>query len=213
MRALAIAAVLLAGCLRQTEFRCELDTDCGAAGRCAQSHCSVVDPACAGTGLRFDSSAGSLANTCVPGDDPLGDAGVDAPPGDGPPDVGCPSDYAELAGGNPGHVYKVSGNDDFDGSQETCAATAPGRAYLAIPDDADELAALATLVAPKLWVGIRLAGGNFVNVLGAPQAFLPFDPDPPNTNGGRTCVEATSATAITTERCNTKLPAICECEP
>jgi hypothetical protein len=218
----ALGAALAAGCLRQTEFRCDTNSDCGAAGQCeAIGFCSFADSSCAGSLQRFGDSAGGLANTCVPGEGGSGsDAGViiDAPEAivDAPPVGGCPSGYLPLTGGTAGHRYKLIPGANWQASQSACAVTAPASAYLAIPDDAAELLAVATLNgAGTFWVGISdLATENtFLNVKNVPQIFLPWAPgEPDDTQGGQDCVSGLSGTQIATQKCNTSFPAVCECE-
>ncbi|MBS1121169.1 MAG: macrophage mannose receptor 1-like [Deltaproteobacteria bacterium] len=213
-----------AGCLRQTEFRCDTNADCGAAGQCeAIGFCSVADSSCAGSMQRFgDSAGGGLANSCVPGGGGGPDASVeiDAPmalvDASDVPVGNCPSGYLQLTGGAAGHRYKLLPAGNWDASQAACLATAPAAAYLAIPDDAAELQAFATFNgAGNFWVGISDAAVEniFVNVKNLPQIFLPWAPgEPDDTQGGQDCVAGISATEIETDKCNTAFPAVCECE-
>jgi len=91
-------------------------------------------------------------------------------------------------------------------------------AYLAIPDDAAELAALDMLAgsASSYWVGIDdlTTEGTFLTVKNVPATFLPWDPPAPDDAGpGEDCVEAITAIAkLDDQRCTTQLPAICECD-
>lgn len=217
-----VVASALAGCLRSTQFRCDVDTDCtgGTGGRCEpEGFCSFFDSSCSGTQQRFADSAGSLSNTCV-GGDPGVDGGVDAPdaPGDGPPASGCPAGYAAVTGADPNHRYMlIATPTDWPAAANSCVASAPGRAYLVIPDDAAELAALrAQLIAAPYWVGIsdRTTENTFLNTKSMPQAFLPWAAGEPDDGmGGQDCVAALNATEIATQKCNDTFPAICECEP
>lgn len=67
-----LAALALAGCLRDGAFRCDGDADCvrGALdGTCEPvGYCSFVDPACA-TGRRYADLSGPFSNECVTGGD------------------------------------------------------------------------------------------------------------------------------------------------
>ncbi|HEU0034832.1 MAG TPA: lectin-like protein [Kofleriaceae bacterium] len=220
--AVTIAFTASGGCLRQTEFHCSNNADCGASGTCEpQGYCSFFDSSCAGSQQRFADSAGPFANACVGGN-----TGSDGGPDDGPdldaPDgtpPGCPPDYMALPGVNNGHVYRVAANSqNWSGQHNSCVASAPGHAYLAIPDDAAELMALSTAInVPVFWVGIIDAQteGTFLNSKGMPQLFLPWVTGAPDDAGpGEDCVSATSATqTINDERCNTQYRAVCECEP
>jgi hypothetical protein len=223
MRAIAIylglTVAATAGCLRNTEFRCAADSDCGAGGMCELAgYCSVIDGNCVGTGRAYSDSAGQgLANTCVPstapnpgpdaGADPAIDAAIDAPPA-----VGCPSDYAEVAGS--AHRYKALGNISSDRAVAECKRNSLD-AYLAIPDDATELALLATVVNPGFWIGLddRTTEDLFVTQKGVPATFLPWrQGQPDNSRGGEDCVTGT-ATELEDERCGDSHAAVCECEP
>ena len=219
MRALAtlfvFLAVLTAGCLRTTEFRCATSAECGAGGVCEPiGFCSVPDPQCAGTGRSYSDSAGQgLSNTCVPAGapGPGNDAGVDAPD-DAMPVNKCPSGYAAIAGS--AHLYKVLSGVSWDEAKMQCDLTSKS-AYLAVPDDATELAALATAATPPFWVGIddKVTTGTFVTQKAAPASFLPWGPGQPNLGPQNDCVAAISATQLATEKCGTKHAAVCECEP
>lgn len=224
MRALWLIVIAASGpaCLRQTEFRCATSADCGT-GRCEQpqGYCSFADGAC--NGFRFGEAAGPYANQCVAGTGV--DAGVDGSVDaavDGPP-AGCPGTYASLGGS--AHRYRlVTAIGDWDTQRTSCTATSSS-AYLTIPDDTAELQALSTLSGVSLfWVGISdLATENtFLTVKGSPAMFdggsvLPWTlggGEPDNGPPAENCVATVSATSrFNTERCNTKLAAICECDP
>lgn len=220
MRAIAMGvfvAAATAGCLRSTSFRCERDSDCGAAGTCEPiGYCSVANAECVGTGRAYSDSAGqSLANSCVPGDNPgpAPDAAIDAPI-DGP-NVGCPSGYAEIAGS--AHRYKPLTNVSWDDARTACRLTSAS-AYLAVPDDATELTNLASAATAPFWIGLddKAAEGMFVTQKGVPATFKPWQAggvEPDNGPPDEDCVEAISATEIATNRCGNKHAAICECEP
>ncbi len=206
-----IVIAVATGCLRQTQFHCESDDNCGAGGRCqAAGFCSFFDASCGTTQQRFDDSAGSLANTCVDGSGGV-DAGVDSAV-DAPNTSGnCQGNYVTLSGGNPNHKYELVAADNWSNETTACTATAP-TAYLAIPDDAGELAAIAGLTTATFWVGIDdlAQPGTFVNVKGQPQMFLPWGPGEPH--NGKDCVAGTSTTKIASEQCVASFVAVCECE-
>ena len=168
-----LLVVALAGCLRDTQFHCDNDASCGPGGRCETDVgglCSNADGSCT-SGRRFGDSAGDLANTCVGAVGPGTDAGTDGPPGPGQ----CPSDYASMPGGNPGHVYKAEGSGNWQGANGQCMVETLGRGYLAIPDDGDELGAIANLADDTpYWVGIsdQQQQGTFTNTKNQPQTFL-----------------------------------------
>ncbi|MEO8700038.1 MAG: C-type lectin domain-containing protein [Kofleriaceae bacterium] len=207
MRALLVVVVLASGCLRSTQFTCELDGDCGS-GRCeTNGFCSFADASCA-SGNRFGELSGSLANTCV--DEVPADAGLDAPP-DAP---ACPADYQAIAGAP--NLYRLTATAaSWQNRRDNC--TDEGT-YLAIPNDLAELTALVTLAAPAtpIWVGVsdEATENTFVTVLGAPQTFLPFAPGEPNDQpGAADCLRATSAFQFADDRCSAAYRAICECGP
>jgi hypothetical protein len=195
--ALGLAAAAATGCLRDTEFRCMQDADCEAMGHCeAVGFCSVVDARCA-TGRRFSESAGQgLASTCVTTG--AGNAGR------------CPMDH--VAVGRSGHRYKRLGAVTWDQARAMCEQ-ASAATYLLIPDDATELADLATIASPPFWIGLDdlAVPGAFMTVKNVPATFTPWASGEPRS--GRDCVRANSATTIATDVCSTPRAAICECEP
>lgn len=196
---IALVAAGAAGCLRDTEFTCTQDADCDAGGRCEQvGFCSVADARCA-TGRRFSPSAGQgLASTCV---------------ASGAMSLGrCPSDH--VAVGSSGHRYKRLGAVSWDQALAMCEQASPA-AYLLIPDDAAELADLATIASPPFWIGVDdlAARGMFMTVKDVRAGFLPWAAGEPSTRSGADCVRASSATQIATDLCSIKRAAICECEP
>lgn len=196
---IGLAVVAATGCLRDTEFKCMQDSDCEAMGHCeAVGFCSVVDAQCT-TGRRFSESAGQgLASTCVPAT--VGSAGR------------CPSDY--VAVGSSGHRYKRLGTVSWDQARAMCEQASPGT-YLLIPDDATELADLATIASPPFWIGVDdlAAQGTFMTVKNVRAMFTPWATGEPSTQLGRDCVRAVSATQIATDVCSNRRAAICECEP
>ena len=233
MRVLAICAVIAgasAGCLRSPEFQCQRDGECGAGGVCeAVGYCSTANAACPGD------SAGSLSNSCVPtgnpGPGPDAGVGPDASPGvdagprvDAPPRVdaaidapagaACASGYAAV-GGSP-HLYKRIADDTWDNAARDCKLTGT-LAYLAIPDDATELANIvAVATTTPAWLGIddKQLRNTFVTQKNAPATFLPWDEDEPNQDPpAKECVEARSSTKIATDRCGNTHAVVCECEP
>jgi hypothetical protein len=225
MRALSIAAcVLLSGCLRDTAFRCATDAECGVKGTCQTDvgYCSEADVGCA-SGLRFGASAGAYANQCV-GEIGAPDAGLDAPGDDAASDAAtdapiaalCPAEYVTITGGQGTHRYRlVNMAENWQAQRAFCAATSTA-AYLAIPDDQNELNAIQTLgAATQVWVGITDAAteNTWLNVKGMPQTFLPWDTGQPNdVNPGQDCV-AVQNNRLRDERCSSNYRAVCECEP
>jgi hypothetical protein len=119
----------------------------------------------------------------------------------------CPSGYAAIAGS--AHLYKALAGVSWDEAKMMCDLTSRS-AYLAVPDDATELAALATVATPPFWIGIddKATSGMFVTQKGAPWAA-----GQPNLGPQNDCVAAISATQIATEKCGTRHAAVCECEP
>lgn len=226
MRALMLLFVLAnAGCLRKTEFQCTDDGACGTSGRCESTgFCSFADPDCT-SGRRYDQSAGTLANQCT-GGGTTGDGGpMDAPPnmGDGPqmpdaPPAGCPSGYNPITGGQTNHLYKLVTATETWAKQQTACRITSASANLAVPDDQVELTAIDTLAGTaNYWLGITdtAVEGTWLNVLGAPQTFLPWQaPAPDNNAGGQgeDCVEGLPVVhMINDRRCMDSLPTVCEC--
>jgi len=216
-------AVGSAACLRGTEYRCSSNTECGTGGTCESvGFCSFTDPNCP-SGERFGDSAGALANQCTgsTGQDggPIDSPTIDGPMIDAPITVGCPGNYATIAGGQGTHRYRlVVGTANWDQQRAFCVATTSS-AYLAIPDDLGELQALATLAGvARFWVGItdQATENTWLTTKGGAAAtFLPWVTGAPDDqNPGEDCVEGVTATSqINDERCNTQYVAVCECEP
>ncbi len=205
---LAIAVLVLAtGCLRDTEFHCTDSSECGANGECeANGFCSVPDPNCV-DGRRYTSYSGSLTNQCVTSDGGL--------PGEG--GMGCSPGFLPLPG-VPGHLYFAVPAADFTTQRTTCAALG-GITYLAIPDDAAELAAIVNAGGqPAIWVGIddEVVEGMYVTVRGQPATYLPWAPGQPDNKGpppGEDCIAALSSNQYDDQDCTQSLSALCECEP
>lgn len=214
MRALLVLplALALTACLRSTEFQCQTSAQCGTGGVCESTgYCSLPDDTC---GRRYSPSAGALANQCVGGSGI--DGGVDGPGIDATPDAETCPGFTAL-GGAPHRYMLVSTAATWGVQVSTCMAAAPA-AYLAIPDDSNELAALDMLAggAAPYWVGISDRGteGTWLTVNNTPQTFLPWAPNHPVTmppNNKVDCVHAASA-QLTDDTCFVSLPAICECE-
>ena len=209
-----LIALLSAGCLRATEYHCTSSDQCGTGGTCqASGYCSFNDSSC---GQRYGAEAGPYANQCVGGGGTV-DAGTDAfVPSDA--SNHCPSGFATITGGTPGHRYKAQPTTQNWQLQVNACLAESTFAYLAIPDDAGELAALDSLAgaSASYWVGIDdlTTEGTFVTVKNMPATFLPWNPPAPDDAGpGEDCVEAITALAkFNDQRCNMQLPAICECE-
>jgi hypothetical protein len=204
--------------LRSTEYHCTDNTQCSG-GTCQPiGFCSFADTSCS-TGQRFGDSAGSYANSCV-GDGT--DAGVrDGMGGDAlPPDGGggCPGSYNAVNGGQGNHVYRVlTATSGWDTQRAACAADG-ANAYLAIPGDANELAAIASLLqqTQTFWVGIsdQQTEGTYLTVKGDAASFLPWESGQPNNTGNSDCVEASSTQHTYNDRsCGAPERAVCECEP
>lgn len=213
MMCLVFAATASAGCLRNTEFKCRFDADCGTMGACETiGYCSFPNAECAG-GRSFSDSAGQgLPNTCVGATNP--GLGVDAPMVDGMMNVVCPAPFATIAGS--AHLYKRLINVSWDTARTNCRVNT-ALAYLAIPDDAAELMNLAAVaMGTPFWIGLddQQQNGTFMTQKGVQATFLPWANGQPNQgNPPKECVNAVSATEIATERCGTQQTAVCECEP
>lgn len=217
MRTLAIALILAgaAGCLRKTEYRCTDDGQCSG-GMCADGFCAFADSSCSG-GFRFDDSAGTASNQCV-GDVPNPNPDAPVQPDPDSPSAGCPAGYNAVNGS--AHKYKVlTASEDWPTQHAACKASSPA-AYLAIPDDAAELALINTIETGTFWIGLNdmQTEGTFVNDKGVTQTFFMWFPgEPDNTGpngppGGGDCVVIETG-LFRDQKCATKHPALCECEP
>jgi hypothetical protein len=223
LAAAAATSAGLAGCLKKTAFNCGADDNACVGGVCEpEGFCSIsVATSECPSGRKFSDTAGDgLAGQCV-GDGPTSDGpgpDPDGPETDGPqpdsPATGCNADFAVLAsGGNTGHKYKlITLADDWVTQHNTvCVGQA---SYLAVPDDAAELAGLFALAAnANLWVGVndRANEGNFREVLtnGAYVA-LPVIEGGGNENG-QDCAATANGTTLETEDCDQARVAVCEC--
>lgn len=204
----------LGACVKTNAFQCEGDSSrcSGTGARCeADGLCSTPSAACS-SGFQYSDTAGDLAGTCVGGE-----ATPDGPTTDAPPDNptgGCNADFATLANGNAGHKYKlITVADDWLAQQDTvCVANNNG--YLAIPDDAAELAALAGLAGNvDLWVGIsdRAIEGDYREVLNnTAYTSLPIDDQNGNQNA-QDCVGNKDGTTLETDDCDVARVVVCEC--
>lgn len=220
-------ALTLAGCLRTTEFHCSTDSSCGGGGVCETSgFCSIIDGMCS-SGRRYTDGAGSMSGTCTGGgmmqtdanDSGSTDTQVATDTMPDTPVAVCPSGYATLAGGNPGHMYKVLTTGANWGNQDNQCQLTTVKAHLAVPDDLAELTALDTAApAGRYWIGLTDSATEmtFLTVLGAAAVYLPWEAGAPNDGGpGEDCVESAHSAAheINDQRCSTSQPAVCECAP
>jgi hypothetical protein len=220
MPKLLIAMLVLAGgCLRSTTFQCETTEQCGGGNTCEpEGYCSRPDPSCTESGRRFHESAGPRANQCV-GSITGDDAGVDAPENDAQT-VGCPTGYVALPNAGPNQYKLLTAANTWEQHRDSCRATDPTRAYLAIPDNLAEMQAMsAAATAATFWIGIsdQTTEGTYLTVKNATPTFLVWQAGQPDNAGGgdgEDCVAALSATStLQDDRCNRQYRALCECEP
>jgi hypothetical protein len=163
---------------------------------------------------------GHSCSTCLFDAALILDATSDSPTtSDAPVTSGCPVSFMAIAGGQGTHRYRlINATDEWSLQMGTCAAMSDS-AYLAVPDDAAELAAIATLSAASAsWVGISdtATEAAYLTVLGGAATYLPWDINQPDDAGpqGEDCVMIqTSSSKLRDEKCNTKFRAVCECEP
>jgi hypothetical protein len=212
---LVFALALVAGCIRGGSYHCASSAECvqgSVQGTCeATNTCAFPDSSCA-SGQRFGDLAGNDSNACVTD---THDAGIDAQ-GDGhlPDGAGCPVGYISLSGSS--HLYrKVTVAAQWMNHRTACTGDG-ANIYLAIPDDAMELADIGMLAGANAWIGIDdiTIEGSYQTVLNAPATFLPWAPGEPDNGGNQDCVELLDATQkIATLTCATQLIAVCECEP
>lgn len=213
------ATTSLVSCVKTNAFKCDGDsTACSGTGaRCeADGFCSIESGNCP-SGHEYSDTAGDLAGQCVGGgptpDGPQPDGPSDGPPSDGPQDapVGCPGDFAAIAvGGQTGHKYKfISVTADWV-SQHNTVCVGQG-SYLAIPNDAGELAAIFGLaLSADVWVGVsdRTTEGSFLDVLNTAYTALPL-------NGNKVmddCAQTANGTSLDVIGCSSSRVAVCECE-
>lgn len=225
MRYLLLAVALLStGCLRKTEFKCQMDDQCSTGGACEMTgYCSFADSECPG-GRRYGELSGDLGGQCVgglAGVDGGVDGMIDAP------SVGCPPTYRMVAGAGT-HVYRVLATSAPWATQQTACAADGANAYLTVPSDQAELTALLAVgTAARVWVGIddQNAEGTYVTTRAG--TFAANDPlwdvnEPNNTplngpngpNAESDCTVGLKASnQLADTRCGDPYPAICECDP
>lgn len=202
MRSSVVVALVAGGCLRSTQFVCSDSAQCSG-GQCQPTgFCSFADPSCE-SGQRYGEVAGDLSQQCV-----VGGSGSDGGPTDSDR---CPG-YGAL-GGSP-HMYRTANAaNGWRTHRDDCRRDG---GYLAIPDDADELAAILGLANATVWVGIsdREDEGTFVTVLDRRATFLPWATNEPDDQPGRAdCVKASQNQQVADDDCGLAVVAVCECEP
>lgn len=221
MRFLWIVAVLSAGCLRKTEFKCQTNDQCSTGGVCESTgYCSFSDSECPG-GRRYGELSGDLGGQCVGGMAGV-DGGVDGPMTDAPAG-GCPASYMMVTGTGTHRYRVVSAPAAWAAQRSACAADSTS-AYLAVPNDQAELTALlATSSAVRVWVGIddQTTENSYVTTRGG--VFAANDPlwdvgepdnAPFNGNGESDCAVGVKASnQVADTKCGDPYPAICECDP
>jgi hypothetical protein len=224
--AVAATTATVVSCVKVNAFKCDGDDNaCGANGQCeADGFCSVSSESCP-SGRQYSDTAGDLANQCVGGGDPTdGPLDPDGPPTDGPPpdvtNVGCVG-YDDLpAGGQPNHKYKfIATLDDHSAQNNAECATTGG--YLAIPNDAAELAGLEMLAnGADSWMGVKDTAneGTFLDQLGelfAANCMMSCVVNGISINGNKMnddCAMMSNETTLDIKSCGENHAAICECE-
>lgn len=202
-----LVAIVLAGCLPSSEYRCDDDNDCGAGGQCQPTgFCSFADSTCSDPMQRYGEGAGSLSNDCV---------------GAGNTASNCPATYMLVADATPGHRYRrVNDKRTWLEHASDCGDdSSTARVYLAVPNTATELEYIGQAMGNnKVWVGIsdRVTEGVFVEATpeAAVATFLPWKQGAPDTNGNndKDCVLAESESELVDDSCDADYFAVCECE-
>lgn len=156
MRHLVVLLGMLAsaGCLRQTAFHCDVDSECGT-GTCeVVGYCSFADPRCP-DGRRYGDLSGPEAGKCVGGSDiDAGvdssiDAAIDAPLIDAPM---CPANY--VTNGASKYRLVTAPLATWADAQTDCADDGFGT-HLVVAADVGEIALVDTIsTASRTWIGI-----------------------------------------------------------
>ena len=216
------ATVGVVSCVKTNAFQCDGDNSaCGAGGLCeADGFCSVASDRCGGR--EYSDTAGDLAGKCIGGDPPTDGMSPDGLPPDGmPPDgpaVACAAGYTTITNGQANHKYKLIATQDEWSNQHNLQCVTSG-GYLAIPDSATELTAIATLAAAESWVGVTDGPGNgqetmFNDVLNvAYDAMVRVGLTISANAQNKDCVTAPAAgTALVADSCTQTFVAVCECD-
>lgn len=216
---LVALCVPAAACLRSTTYKCSSNDQCSTGVCESTGFCSFTDSACP-DGRRYGDYAGDLSNKCVGDAPPDLDGGIDT--GDGPGSdsiMNCPNSYAVVSGQS--HRYRVLNGSNYASALSTCAADGPA-AYLAVPDDATELAAILQEAQANTWVGIddRTTEGTFVTANGGTFASnsplwdsAAGEPNNGPANQGDCAVAIKSSSKLVDDKCANSNIAVCECEP
>jgi hypothetical protein len=218
-----VSALWSSACLRQTEFKCSDNFDCGSTGAFCEAdrYCSFTAPDCS-SGRRYGDLSGPNAGKCVGAGDL--DAGVDGRP-DSPPGLGCPSTYTQI--GLSAHRYRVLATAATWATQKAACMMDGANVYLAVPTDQGELTGLAqTGAAALVWVGVddQAVEGAYVTAkdgstfptLDMMWDLMAGEPDNTASSGGGQgdCVTVQMSNAkLADDNCAKLFPAICECEP
>ena len=124
---------------------------------------------------------------------------------------GCTQAFALITNGTLGHRYQLESIPRSWTEQANACAVENG--YLAIPNDATELAAFEALAGGvEVWVGVsdRQTEGAFRDVLNTP-----YNPSNITIVGNKQaddCATATDGTTLDVNPCLESRPGICECE-
>jgi hypothetical protein len=226
MRHLLVLFVMFsAGCLRNTTFKCEESTECGAGGQCeADGLCSVVASSCP-SGRAYGPNSGSRSGDCVGGDGMDGGkemTGGEMPGGE-PNPMGCRADYMALPNSGPrGHRYlAVATNATWPQQRDFCVAN---MGFLAFPDGTTlanaqlELSAIVTFGGTNLWVGVNDIGGTgqegkYKTSLNMNVSTITAMLITESGNSNNEDCLAGTATTMNDEDCATTRKAVCECVP
>lgn len=132
----------------------------------------------------------------------------------------CPIDFVSITGGQATSRYKFYDSLNpgnivaFNTASSTC--TNQG-AYVAIPNDASEIAAFDLIVQngsqPGYWVGLTDATveGTWVTVLGAAATFLPWEMNQPNGGNAMNCAVGYQSQLYDVDCASALYVFICEC--
>ena len=125
----------------------------------------------------------------------------------------CVTSYTTMLPNEPGERYRLDMSQQiWSVAKANCEADG---AYLAIPDNANELADLWALSPTFTWLGEtdQADGSTWITVLGTPATYFQWAAgQPDDTAPGQQCIETYGSGQMDDFFCNNGRQSICECD-